>query len=64
MLLTTICADDRQEWQQQNSKEDPLSCWTSISYFFGHEADFHEGHGSVEALVEHDKAYVCELAVS
>jgi len=33
LLLTSIQADNRQEWQQQNSKEEPLNSWTKRSDF-------------------------------
>ena len=38
-----------QEWQQQNSKQYQLHCWTSNSDISGNHADFHEGHGTVQA---------------
>jgi len=52
MLLTTILADDCQEWQEQTPKEVLLNCWISGSYFSGYHADFHK---KTMALSEHGR---------
>ena len=53
VLLTTVHADDSQEWYQQKSKENPLNCWTSSSDFSGYHAEFYEGHGTIESWQGH-----------